>query len=283
MRKWKGRIPGLVITLVMAVVVAAFIAVLTWTQFIPVHLLVPAGVALVMLATAAALLVRNTAFKVQFVLGTLLALILTAVLAVGGYYLYRTTSTLSRISETRTQSTPVAVYVRAEDAAQSISDTAGYSFGILSTLDRTNTDAGLSEIESALGAAVQTQEYAGITQLADGLLAGECDAIVLNLAYIDVLGETEGYTDFESKVHELEIMHVETETEEQSQAVVDTGRRSTRCTSAAAIRARACTRSAAATSTSLRRSTPKPGRSCWSRRRATTMSRFRFPTASPTS
>ena len=59
--------------------------------------LVPAGVALVMLATAAALLVRNTAFKVQFVLGTLLALILTAVLAVGGYYLYRTTSTLSRI------------------------------------------------------------------------------------------------------------------------------------------------------------------------------------------
>lgn len=85
MRKWKGRIPGLVITLVMAVVVAAFIAVLTWTQFIPVHLLVPAGVALVMLATAAALLVRNTAFKVQFVLGTLLALILTAVLAVGGY------------------------------------------------------------------------------------------------------------------------------------------------------------------------------------------------------
>ena len=108
MRKWKGRIPGLVITLVMAVVVAAFIAVLTWTQFIPVHLLVPAGVALVMLATAAALLVRNTAFKVQFVLGTLLALILTAVLAVGGYYLYRTTSTLSRISETRTQSTPVA-------------------------------------------------------------------------------------------------------------------------------------------------------------------------------
>lgn len=223
MRKWKGRIPGLVITLVMAVVVAAFIAVLTWTQFIPVHLLVPAGVALVMLATAAALLVRNTAFKVQFVLGTLLALILTAVLAVGGYYLYRTTSTLSRISETRTQSTPVAVYVRAEDAAQSISDTAGYSFGILSTLDRTNTDAGLSEIESALGAAVQTQEYAGITQLADGLLAGECDAIVLNLAYIDVLGETEGYTDFESKVRELEIMHVETETEEQSQAVVDTG------------------------------------------------------------
>ena len=154
MRKWKGRIPGLVITLVMAVVVAAFIAVLTWTQFIPVHLLVPAGVALVMLATAAALLVRNTAFKVQFVLGTLLALILTAVLAVGGYYLYRTTSTLSRISETRTQSTPVAVYVRAEDAAQSISDTAGYSFSILSTLDRTNTDAGLSEIESALGAAV---------------------------------------------------------------------------------------------------------------------------------
>ncbi len=223
MRKWKGRIPGLVITLVMAVVVAAFIAVLTWTQFIPVHLLVPAGVALVMLATAAALLVRNTAFKVQFVLGTLLALILTAVLAVGGYYLYRTTSTLSRISETRTQSTPVAVYVRAEDAAQSISDTVGYSFGILSTLDRTNTDAGLSEIESALGAAVQTQEYAGITQLADGLLAGECDAIVLNLAYIDVLGETEGYTDFESKVRELEIMHVETETEEQSQAVVDTG------------------------------------------------------------
>ena len=82
MGKWKGRIPGLVITLVMAVVVAAFIAVLAWTKMIPGNLLVLGSVAVAMLAAAAALLVRNTAFKVQFTLGTILAVLLTAVLAV---------------------------------------------------------------------------------------------------------------------------------------------------------------------------------------------------------
>lgn len=222
MSKWKGRIPGLVITLVMAVVVAAFIAVLTWTKMVPANLLILGSVAVAMLAAAAALLVRNTAFKVQFTLGTILAVLLTAVLAVGGYYLYATASTLSRMSETRTQSTPVAVYVRAEDAAQSVQDTAGYTFGILSSLDRENTDRGLAEIETALGGAVQTKEFAGITQLADGLLAGECDAIVMNLAYIDVIGETEGYTDFESKVRELEILHVESE-KQKTGVLADSG------------------------------------------------------------
>ncbi len=155
------------------------------------------------------------------------------------------------MSETRTQSTPVAVYVRAEDAAQSVQDTAGYTFGILSSLDRENTDRGLAEIETALGGAVQTKEFAGITQLADGLLAGECDAIVMNLAYIDVIGETEGYTDFESKVRELEILHVESEKQKRPGCspirAAPMCRRSTRSISAAAIRARAFTRSAAAT------------------------------------
>ena len=219
MSKWKGRIPGLVITLVMAVVVAAFIAVLTWTKMVPANLLILGSVAVAMLAAAAALLVRNTAFKVQFTLGTILAVLLTAVLAVGGYYLYATASTLSRMSETRTQSTPVAVYVRAEDAAQSVQDTAGYTFGILSSLDRENTDRGLAEIETALGGAVQTKEFAGITQLADGLLAGECDAIVMNRR----CRRASAYR------------------------AASMCRRSTRSISAAAIRARAFTRSAAAT------------------------------------
>lgn len=222
MGRWKGRIPGLIISLVMAVIVAVFIVVLARTQLVPGKILILGSIAVVMIAAAAALLVRNAAYKVQFVFGAILAVLLAAVLAVATNYLHVTMNTLSRISATRTQYTPVGVYVRTEDSAQNIGDAADYEFGILAALDRENTDDTISQINTTLGRSVQTEEYAGITQLVDGLLAGDCDAIVLNLAYLDVIAELENYADIESEIRQLELLSVESVVEEPQQTV-DTG------------------------------------------------------------
>lgn len=215
MSKMKGRIPGMIISVVMAVVVAAFIALLVWSKMIPTHLLILGSIAMAMIAVAAGLLVRKTAYKVQFVFGTILAVLLTAVLAFGGSYLYMTTNTLSQISNVRTQYTPVGVYVLADDPAASITDIEDYDFGVLETLDRENTDNIIDQLNTEFGKTIQTEEYAGLTELVDGLLNQDSRAIILNLAYIDVLEELDSYQDIESRIRQIDVKHVERVIEEE--------------------------------------------------------------------
>lgn len=59
--------------------------------------------------------------------------------------------------------------VRADDPAETVNDTFGYTYGILETLDRENTDAALSHIEDGMGQ-VKTAGFGTLTQLADALL-----------------------------------------------------------------------------------------------------------------
>ena len=76
---------------------------------------------------------------------------------------------------------------RADDAADSVSATADYVYGVLTDLDRENSDKAIQEVDAEVGKSVQVQEYAGLTELVDGLLNGQTGAIVLNSAYLSVL------------------------------------------------------------------------------------------------
>ncbi|MGN0479242.1 MAG: LCP family protein, partial [Hominenteromicrobium sp.] len=222
MSKMKGRVPGIIISAVLATVVAAFIILLLWSQMLPTHLLILGSISIVLIAAAAMLLVRQTAYRVQFVLGTLLSVLLAVVLALGGSYLYMTVNTLNQISTVRTQYTPVGVYVRTEDPAVSIEDTADYHFGILETLDRENTDNIILQINDRIGGSIETAEYEGLTEMIDALLNEDIDAIIMNVAYLDVLTELDRYQDIESKIRELEVLHVETIVEEEPEQVQET-------------------------------------------------------------
>ena len=215
MGKMKGNIPGIILSAVLAVVVVAFIVLLLWTKMLPTNLLILGSIAVVLIVVAAGLLMRQTANKVQFALGTVLAVVLMAALALGGSYLYMTVSTLNQISTVRTQYTPVGIYVRSDDPAASVQDTQSYTFGVLKALDRENTDDILAQLDKEFGTAAQTADYEGLTQMVDGLLSGETDAMVMNLAYLDVLAELEKYQDIESRIREVKILHVEKVVEEE--------------------------------------------------------------------
>ena len=123
---------------------------------------------------------------------------------------YKTTSTLSKISGVETEIAQVGVYVRAQDSADSLAATAGYKYGIITDLDRENTDKTMEEIKEELGAEIQVQEYRGLTELVDGLRREETGAVILNQAYIPVLEEMDGYEDIESQIREISVKHVET-------------------------------------------------------------------------
>ena len=208
--KKKHRMPGMVLTLLLLVVSILFLFMLSLTQLLTNTHVIAAAVICLLAVLLTFLLTRNFRNRLAFALGAAWWLICLGVFAVGGVYLFQTQSTLRTIAGIQTEASNISAYVLNEDPAQALPDASGYSFGILSTLDRENTDTVVSRINEQLGTTIQTAEYAGLTQLADGLRSGEVGAVILNDAYLDLYEEFEGYTDFPTSIRALTTEVVET-------------------------------------------------------------------------
>ena len=215
MRKMGKHIPGLIVTLVVLITAIVFAVMLLNMKVIPTKFIAVIGLVMLVLIVIVGALVWSTDGKIRFVVGVILAAVFAAVFILGSMYVYKTHSTLAGISGVNTEITEVGIYVRADDSADSIEATADYVYGVLTDLDRANSDKAIQEVDSETGKTVQVQEYAGLTELVDGLLNGQTGAIVLNSAYLSVIEEMDGYSDISSRIKELTVKKVETTIEPQ--------------------------------------------------------------------
>lgn len=208
-RRRNDWIPGAVITIIVIMLSVVFMGLLATTKMVPTIYMLIIGIVLAVIAAIIWLLVWHTRYTGRFIGGTVLAVIMIAILAFGGFYINKTRSAISNISGETTEVTQMAVYVKSDDAADSVEATAGYTYGILSSLDRENTDGAVAHLNSQFGTEVQTKEYAGLTELADGILNGEVNAMLLNSGYLSVYEDMDGYTDFSTKIKEVGTVDVE--------------------------------------------------------------------------
>ena len=165
------------------------------------------------------------AHKIQRVLGgVILSLLFDILMGIGIYYINVSTKALKNITTTKTEVAVVDVYVRSDDAAQSITDTAGYTFGILSELDRDNTNEAVKDINKDLGSEITTQEYSGYVDMINALENGEIDAFILNTAYIDVIKDMPDYEDIDTRIRsvaEYKVKHKTQVTEDKAEDTKD--------------------------------------------------------------
>ena len=208
-RRRNDWIPGAVITIIVIMLSVVFMGLLAMTKMVPTIYMLIIGIVLAVIAAIIWLLVWHTRYTGRFIGGTVLAVIMIAILAFGGFYINKTRSAISNISGETTEVTQMAVYVKNDDAADSVEATVGYTYGILSSLDRENTDGAVAHLNSQFGTEVQTKEYAGLTELADGILNGEVNAMLLNSGYLSVYEDMDGYTDFSTKIKEVGTVDVE--------------------------------------------------------------------------
>ena len=102
----------------------------------------------------------------------------------------------------------VAVYVRAEDRAQTIHDAAGYHFGMVSGYEAESINEAVDAVEEELGTQIQVSGYDSTITLVEAFFTGEVDALVINSAYVDILEEIEGYEDFRGRIRMLHEVHI---------------------------------------------------------------------------
>lgn len=91
------------------------------------------------------------------------------------------------------------VYLRADDAAQALTDTKNYTFAKVTNYDKANTGAAIVSIERTVGGKITVEEFSSVSKMVDALLDGSVDAIILNSSYVAMLEENATYADFSQK------------------------------------------------------------------------------------
>lgn len=143
-----------------------------------------------------------------------ISILLIAVMIIGSVYVNYTYKKLNAMTGITTQIDNIQVYVLVDDPANDINDAKDYQFGILSTLDRENTNSVMSDMEEEVGKELADTEYDSALALASGLYDQSVQAIVLNSAYEGFITETPGYEDFKSRVKSIAFKDIESEVKE---------------------------------------------------------------------
>lgn len=123
--------------------------------------------------------------------GKILAIVFIVIFSVGTGMLFRASGVLNSITGADKKTDIISVYVMATNPAQTLKDTAEYNYGILTTLDRENTDSCISYVNKKIDSTISTTEFADTQSLVEALYTGNIQAIILNEAFISTIEEIE--------------------------------------------------------------------------------------------
>lgn len=205
----QGRLPGILITVLLTIALTLFMAILVKTKLLPSKLLLLAGGLFFLFVLCVFLLTRNSRRTGAMITGSLMTMFMLIVLMVGTPYLTKAVNTLDSMTGVNVEVADMGVYVKKDASLQELSELSGKNVGILDVLDRENTDMALETIEAQVGT-MNLVEYPGLGELVDGLLQNETDAIILNVAYLDLLADMEGYKETPAQLREIHAQRTET-------------------------------------------------------------------------
>ncbi|MBM6853258.1 LCP family protein [Mediterraneibacter glycyrrhizinilyticus] len=134
--------------------------------------------------------------KKNAVTGKVISVLITIILIIGSYFLFKASDTISDISGGDYKLDNVVVAVLADDPAEGIEDAADYTFGVQYAMNGDQITQTVEAINSELGngAEINTVEYNSLAEQAQALHDGEVDAIIYNEGYTGILEEAfEGY------------------------------------------------------------------------------------------
>lgn len=185
--------------------------VLATTKLFPVNYIIALTLVVLAIFFLIFALTRYKKKKVRFVIGTILAVFGVVVNCFGSYFVMNTVSALRAVTGANVEQYSVTFYTLVDNSADNLADMQDDEFGILSELDRENTDEAISNVEAEDGFSINTKEYSSLTELADALLNHEVEGIILNAGYLGIYEDTAGYEDFPNQVKVISTEIIERE------------------------------------------------------------------------
>ena len=216
-KRKRFSVSGLVVSLVLLVLLLIIIGILWSTGWVPALYLILGAVVSLLLCGVVLWLTRDPAHRVRRIIGFILAALLALLGVFGDVALWRAARTLRGVTDTTGERSAVAFYVLVDSEYETLNDLEGETLGILSQLDRSNTDETLQQTESEYGISFTTVEYTTLLDLADALRDGQVAGIVLNQAFLTLYEELPEYEGFPSEIRELLVQEVTHETPDVEQ------------------------------------------------------------------
>ena len=178
---------GAVLTLVQAITAALFIYLMNGTGMIPWKyvLMTFGGLAALVLIAVLLVSIRNQTTRI---IAVVLSILVISVQLVGSSYLYRTMNLLQN-SESSYKTDTLDIVVRSDDPAETITDVAEYSFGLVDDLTEEEKTALVQSLTRKTGKKVEYKEYATASEVVKALDDGEVDVVVYREAYAPILEE----------------------------------------------------------------------------------------------
>ena len=200
----KSRKVGYILIGIQIIATVMFLLSLFLMNMLPeTYLVIIAGVLLMMV-----LLVFATQFfsKRKGIFGKLISVLMSIVLFVGSFYVYKTTETVEEVSGGSKKLDEIIVAVPSEDSAESIEDAAEYVFGVQYHVKAGAMQETVAAINSELGTEITAVELSSPYEQASKLRSGEVQAIVLDEAYLPLLDEQyEGFKDSIKTIYSYKI------------------------------------------------------------------------------
>lgn len=127
---------------------------------------------------------------------------------------YKTLQSVQVSEEPEDAKVTRSVFVRTHDGAQTLEDAKDYEYGIVVHFDDENTQQAVTAIETQLGGTVKTVGFSSVFEMADSLLNGTLDAMILNSGYLSILEGDGRYSNFSSLTRVLADVEIEGNGEE---------------------------------------------------------------------
>lgn len=196
-------IPSMVEAVVQSVVSFIFFLNVYKLDILPKGYLMALAAALILLIAACGAACAFARSRTQFTIRLIFPILLCVVLIIGACFIQKSLDVFDDISDSKTETVEVHVYVRSEDPSTAISDVSDDVFGILRELDRKSVDQVITKIQSELGKTIQIKEFDRFIELADALLDGKISVIIMSNSYVEALAGMEGYSDIGQRIRTL--------------------------------------------------------------------------------
>ena len=216
-KKWK--IAAGIILVIQALISIVSVGIVVWFNLLPLKYLVLIGLILIWLLTLVYYFfysgVRKkkgkklTAQKkkrklyIKRSIGGVISAITMALCIVASSMVWQAGNALANIADNVVVTDTVSVYALADNPAESVADIKDGVFAITQNYDYEHTKTTLDKIKENLGQDVHTQNYDTVFDMVDALYAGNVDAMILNVAYVDVIRDQKGYEDFSDRTKTL--------------------------------------------------------------------------------
>lgn len=208
--KRQNRLFRLILCLIFLAADIAFVFFILSTRLVPVRYVGIMILGLLIMLSFVYLLIQKFRRRILFFTGVVFMTVCILAEGVFSFYIYKTMNALNEIAGTNKEVSQFYIYIRNDSEAETLADIVDKSWGIMKELDRQNTDQVLRQLFYETGKEIEVKEYGSLTDLAEGLIKGECQAIILNSAYLEVMEEMDAGQTFLKQVRVLCTQETET-------------------------------------------------------------------------